>query len=714
MSKFALGQSAGTFVGNLQTQVKAALARQAADSAVGQKILSAESLSFQDTQALKGTFSSVNNELEGALKTAFENSKIDLTGNKAALERLSLGLEAATVVALARNNLNSWGSKAGVPSVQWTPNAQNGEMLFQPNFSQEAFDRTNAQNYIEQTITWNVLSARQDDFAEAFFPTIVATPDQSIFMVQVDRTLVYPGYKHVNGGAEADFNRKSLLDAVVNPDILKNNITDLVPYKNPDNSQNAYFSAVAGLASTRAVGSVNVPTAPLVFDKSIGLLGLSAHPTLLSNNVFTEQDAIDPAAKVVGAWLKVTKATDESYVFVDLRNAPGTQFFKTPEGDWREMLLNMNVDTVTFSSATKDIAGAVVPAFAAFTGKVQVRLRFKGDLNVQSGNLYMSGQVEIVRVFDANGNNIGTGAADVTGVTFELDSFELSARRTNSNYRSRGILVEQNIRREGYTIPVHAPVHYTKPVNADASYDASVNTESLINTTRVQTNNAAVQQLLDNASLIRSAYEAYQDTGIVPKVEGLGRELVKPYYRYINVKMSEVLNSVRSQDKLADIQGYFTTLIGQAVAEAMTVSGYWAAVSAMTGGVEQKPTVVMGTDTTLPQYLMVQGDDRTVGPLLKPEVVSTNNRLMRGKIMIALRLTDGAEYHPLNYGNHIWIPELVGEIQMIRDGSLAMEVGVQRRNRHILNCPVQIEIDVEELELITSGAVEFINNPVTP
>ena len=707
MSKYNKLNSAGGAVAAIQSAVKTQLTRAGqADTAVANLVFSAESLLGDKENALRGVVTKEITGLETSVKLALESVVNQGEVTIGSINKLALGFEAAAIVSAARGDLSSYISVAA-------PAIPTGVTVHQPatSYSPESYDRANMSNYVDQTITWNVLSARQDDFNEAFFPTIVGTPDQSIFFVNIDRTLVYNGYDRIEGGKAADFKRRPLLDAVIDPKVLENNGTVIAPFKNPDNSQNAYFTTEA-IASTLKVNGVPIPSAPLRLATDIDLIGLSNNPLLLKGGILNEQDALDPAVKLKTIYLKAVRGADTSLIAVDASLLPQNQFFKSPEGDWRDMLLNFRNETILITSATKDIANAVVPAFAAITGKVHLDVKMSGNLNAQTANVNVGGTVGLKRVYSATNVELALDSADVAGLTLTLVGYDLEARRTNSNHRTRGIIVEQNQRREGYVVPLQAPVSYVRPTNTDQNYDSSVNTEALINTTRVQTNNAGVTHLFTAARTIESAFNAYVTGGAIPQIEGLGRELVKPYYRKIPVDMAKVLNSVRSSDKLADIQGYFTTLIGQAVAEAMSKSGYWAAVAAMNGGVETKPTVIMGTDQVLPQYLMVQGDDRTNGPLLKPLVVQSPDERMRGKIFVALRLTNGAEYNPLNFGMHLWIPELVSEIQMVRGGSLSNEVGVQRRNRHVNNCPLLIEIDVTNMHLITEGAVEFVNNPV--
>lgn len=707
MSKFRQSNNVGSPVAAIQNAVSTLVKRNGEGSSEhAQLVFSAESLHHDKVGVLTNVISTESRGLEGSVKTALEAVLGAGNVSKGQMENLSLGFESAAMIMAARGNLGGYTSIKPVAVPE-------GVAVFQPGveYSTESYDRTNMTGYVEQTITWNVLSARQDDFNEAFWPTIVATPDQSIFMVNIDRTLTYNGYDRINGGKAADFKRRPLLDAVRNHEILLNSGTLIAPFKDPNNNQNAYFTAET-ITQDLKVDQVTVPSAPLRPDTEIDLIGLSNHPLLLKGGVLNEQDALDPAVKIRTVYLKATKGADTALIAIDTSLLPSNQFFKTPEGDWRDMLLNFKNDTILLTAATQSIANIPAAPLAGLTGKVHLELKLNGDLNAQSANITVGGNVAVKRVYNAAGVELPLTAPDVTGLTFTFVGYDVEARRTNSNHRTRGILVEQNQRREGYVIPLQAPVTYAKPKNTDANYDNSVNTEALINTTRVQTNNAGVTHLFTSARAIKAAAEAYVAGGPVPQVEGLGRELIKPYYRHIEVDMEKVLNSVRSSDKLSDIQGFFTTLIGQAVAEGMSKSGYWAAVAAMNGGVERKPTVIMGTDQVLPQYLMVQGDDRTVGPLLKPLVVQSPDERMEGKIFVALRLTDGADYNPLNFGMHIWIPELVSEIQMIRGGSLSDEVGVQRRNRHVNNCQWLIEIDVTNLDKVTSQAVEFINNPV--
>jgi hypothetical protein len=90
-------------------------------------------------------------------------------------------------------------------------------------------------------------------------------------------------------------------------------------------------------------------------------------------------------------------------------------------------------------------------------------------------------------------------------------------------------------------------------------------------------------------------------------------------------------------------------------------SEYKAAAAVLTGNTGFKPTVIVGTDPVIYNYLQSDGDLRTLGETFDVRIVSTLDHRVAGKIFLSFGVFDSARntgINPLNFGNMLWSPEL--------------------------------------------------------
>ena len=99
-----------------------------------------------------------------------------------------------------------------------------------PAVSLEAYDDRELMNNLSFSVVFNVQAARQNEFGEAFYPTVVVTPDQSGLDVSVSRTMVFNEIRHDLTGKPTDFQRRNLVEAVIDASILANESTKAIPY----------------------------------------------------------------------------------------------------------------------------------------------------------------------------------------------------------------------------------------------------------------------------------------------------------------------------------------------------------------------------------------------------------------------------------------------------------------------------------------------------
>ena len=599
-----------------------------------------------------------------------------------------------------------------------------GWMDYQPEMtvSQEAFDEKELRNHLPFSVAWNVQASRQDEFSEAFYPTSVFTPDQVGLDLSARRILVFDEIKRSMSGAVSNFDKKNLLDAYRDYKILENESTTLVPYANPDDSNAEYFvdETLVGTTTT-VIERVNVPTRPLKFGAKLDLLGISQHPSLVSSGVMDQTDNIDARIQLVKVYVKVTDkaAAKSDVVCFNVERHGRTLFLKTVEGDFQAMGIQYRTTSLVLEGTTKNNAGVEALALATLKAsnyRLYLTTKVDGDINVELGStdIYCSG-VSVDEVYDANGQKVaigaGAGKALVDNLAFEPLGYVLSARRTNSNRRTRGKMLDNNVQTERHTIQTGSPMSISMPVTEQEEAAAL---EALVNATRIRNSNMAVTAMLNYADALKNLAHTDARGSRDLAIEGIGRWMVQPFYEEAEIDLEKDVNILTSTDRTADVMSALCDKIRDIAYRMVRDSGYLPALQVMSAGADVKPFLQIGTDVILPQYLMTRGDLRTFGIGMEHDVKATQDVRMNDTIMLVLKRDGQTGPDPLSYGLHAWIPELASVVNVNRNGATVKELMVQPRNRHIHCLPIMAKLKVKNLaKVLGQKAALDVTNTVT-
>jgi hypothetical protein len=129
-----------------------------------------------------------------------------------------------------------------------------------------------------------------------------------------------------------------------------------------------------------------------------------------------------------------------------------------------------------------------------------------------------------------------------------------------------------------------------------------------------------------------------------------------------------------------------------------------AAFQTVTGNADERPKFVIACDKELAHYLMVKGDDRTLGAYLKYDIVSTNNQKFDGKIVIFPTREKPVENDILNWGQFYYVPTIIADLPISRNGQVSREIAAVPFNLHVNNIPMAIEIDVRGLKEVMGSS----------
>lgn len=618
-------------------------------------------------------------------------------------------LNAAAAVAMAYADPVGYAAKAtdtatlaGTTGVAMASEGVGGQLQHysQTVMAQEAFSEQPLRQMMGWSVTLAAANARQDAFAEAWFPTVVLTPADAGLTLTIARSMIVQTPIHELNGAPNNFNRVNLIDAARNPELLEDESTRIIPVVPQDTNSPIRKFLVPGYASWNVdIDGFKVPTAPLAFGE-VGLINISTPSHMAQAGVMELTDAVGQGARLDFLVLEVAG----EFVKVNVRNMATSGFLPAQEGEAPRQVLSFEARDLPLHAGTKTIAGAAIdiPEIAANDLTVRYGVAVTGSLDLQTSVCRVSGEtLGITAILNSEGEEIsledgvGKVIADKFAADVKLVGWFPFAVRTNENRRQLGKLLDVLEQRYCYGIPLTAPISVPAPVG---SSKPAQNLEALISAQRRRCSNAAITTLLNHAGLLADFMAGQRRKGTMPQLGSIGRLVVHPFYEKRVIDAAAAVMTLRDNDKATDIAALLTNTIKDLATDMLIQSAYPAALEAsLTGSKSVK--LLVGTDIKIGQHLQVQGDLRTFGPMFSNmTVVTTLNKKMDNKILLTLtRESESNVPDVLQFGWHAFMPELVSVVQVSRNGNTRQEATVQSRYLHICNLPILAEIEVVNL-----------------
>lgn len=588
----------------------------------------------------------------------------------------------------------------------------------------EAYDEKENKNAVLYSVAYNMQAARQDEFGEAFFPTVVVTPDQVGFTVSIRLIQVYNDLRRQISGTVDKFEKKNIIQAVIDPSILRNDQTKIVPVFR-DESKDKFVPEALLPSRITVLEGESIPTSALAIGKKFSLLGISQTDALLETGLQDTTDSIDTAVALEAIYVKVPGATaaDDRVVKFNTLRLPTSVFTYSVQGNYRMMTLNFSTESLLVNANTKDVSNAAVAKLQpVIDGEYSVRLgvQVSGNVNLElADTTAFASEVTLVRLSDKDGNEVATDAGAGKAIAdlfagLSVVGYDLDARRTNLNRRQRGQLLDTTFYNQVYAVPLRSAITIPRPLTIGDANDSS-DLAALITATHIRTSNAAVDELLKVQDLLSEYVNNKDDVLENPEIMGVARFLVKPFFEFHALDMTTSIDSIKSHERAADIQSVLVNKLRDVAYRMYRDSGYKAAADALAGGVAAIPTVVIGTDPVLSRYLTVTGDLRTLGNDFNVKIVSTLNKRMAGKIVMTFgEFGTGKEGvpNPMHFGNMAWKPELTLVLPLHRNGANSKELTVQPSFLHIVNLPIMAVIEVSGIEDVVADKVAIDMNAV--
>jgi len=571
------------------------------------------------------------------------------------------------------------------------------------SFALEAYDERENRNAVIYSIAYNMQSARQDEFGETFFPTLVITPDNVGFGITVNLMMVYDAIERKITGTVEDYKKKNIIRAVADATVLRKEQTKIVPVWRAQAADKFVDATIIPNHNITLEGEV-INTSPLAFGKKLDLLGLSQTDTLLAGGIMDQTDSLDPYITVQNIYAKV----GADILKFNVSNLPLSNFTYSTQNLYRVQNLNFQTTSILINVNTKALDGSALVDLAPIVANdliVRLEVQANGTTNIETGETVVFGNsISVYSVQDSSGNILDLASAPASAIVAAFNNavllgYDVLAYRTNMNRRQRGQLIDVTKYTQLYDVPLRSPIATIHPINVDGQTDTS-DIQALITTTRIRTSNEAVTALINTSQLLSEYVDARDVTGLGPDILGVGRFFVKPTYFQETIDMNLMVDSIKSHERSADIQAALVNKIRDLAFRMYRDSEYKAAADALAGGISAMPCVIIGTDPVIARYLTVTGDLRTLGSDMDFRIVSSLDYRIAGKIFIAFSTFDegrNVSPNPMNFGNLIWAPELVLTANISRANTISKETVVQPRYLFVTHSPIMSVLEVENI-----------------
>lgn len=575
------------------------------------------------------------------------------------------------------------------------------DILDANSLSTEAFDGQAINNALYYSIAFNIGAAKQDAFCEAFMPTLTLDPTQSGITVDTEFTSLYTDFERSITGTPdiKKFNKKPLVKAIYDENIFTSDKTRVVPVMRDSNKvlmveSEAYVDQNTGS---------DIVTAPLVFGKTIGLLGISQTDAMLAKGMFDSTDALDRTLKLERVYYSLSGKNSNGDAVTEIFRAdigllPYSNFTYSVQDHFKNLSLSFTTESVIISTTntkpSKLGSSAILGALGDHIIKLGIKLH--GEANTQHGDISVySSNVEVVEIRNAAGDVIPSTSADylaVMGVmnTIKLVGYTVEAYRTNSNLRTIGQLATVDSHTQSYIVPLRSGSTMLLPENNVGQTDGDASKlAGQIQIANMKSSVAGIKAMLDFANTLKSLTANGLDNSA--ELSCLGRWHVSTKFIESAVDISKYVDSVKSNERLIDIKAALVNKIKDTVLRLYIESGYNIAFEAANGNTGIKPTVIIGTDTNIRQYLLSGDGQVNLGDEFDVVVVSTPNPAMYGKIMLSFGVFTekrNSEVNPLNFGNMLWSPTFCTDIARNYNGAYRRELHNIPRYLHIFNLPI--------------------------
>lgn len=574
--------------------------------------------------------------------------------------------------------------------------------------AREAFDGMQTHNALYFSVAYNLLAARQDEFGEAFFPTIVIDPTQSGIVVENTFAALTDMINRTSRNDKSKYNKIPLIKVMYDSSVLSINKNKCIPVYDAGRGEDDLFLKEFKYVN-KETGS-DITTAPLAVGKTISILGISQTDEMLAKGQMDNTDALDRSINLRKVYFEMKTEQDTEVFSFDAGAFAYNNFAAAPQGEIKDMLLNFNttglelhLDSITQANGT---ASEIFNKINKPGLILKLSVNVTGNANIEYSDIVVYGnKIEINEIRTTAGEVLAADSVDYLAVMNAINSikiigYTLDAYRTNTNLRTMGQLLTIERRKQEYQINLRSGMSMLAPIVNDTGRENDVDyLNTQIQATQLRTSSDAVLTLKRYAELLQATVK----NGVAKDLPtaGVGRWSVHPYYKNISFDVSKFVDSIKSVDRLDDIRAALLNKINDEVIQCDIISNYGAAHRVANNNIPTMKTVIIGTDYRIAAYLGGKENKIKLNNDVEAIIVATYNQEMAGKIFITYGVFGddrNTVVNPLNFGNMIWAPTIATDVIRTVSNSTRRELMTMPRYLHIVNLPILIQIDVSDIE----------------
>lgn len=651
----------------------------------------------------------------------YENIKSDIENARGSVGTVvaSLGLESADVElatesalgaaflaedsSVYRSTITNAGSKlAGIDLVSSGIGATR-------SIGTESFDKRDFK-YKDESIVFNATALITDKATKALFHTHVLSPTEPGIIIESTNTFIQRPKTYDTSGAPVEHTEFNLTDGFYDHTIVLDDTIDFVPVVAADNKNKEFFVDAALYEPTkRVINDKQLLTAPINADKDVNLLALASAGDRFGGYELDHTDRLNNRILLDGLTFKITNTIGGeekvSVVDVDTKSLPSALFTKSTVGDSETLQLNLTTKVFTVGKGTRDIANNEAVALAPLhDANVTLVLSVTATTTIDMRHTNVKRllrDVSIVEAYDEKNEQVALDDTQINNLIadlkIEIIGYDIDADFTNSNRRQVGPHLTTRSTKAALVIEMGSPINHEQPIDEKGMGDVVKNITDI---SRMRTMANAVTTVETAFDQIKeyTKLDGIVGNSMLPSEVFVGSsDNMRPFAREYTVPVDHVKYRT-SVEALENIRTGLVNKLQTALSEMITESRYNTLMASL--GINAKPRVSILTSPRIANYVVIQGDNRLLGDAVDfNEIVSLDDKRLEDTIYVVFQHEDSSlEAIQASFGIRGWIPELVSEATITRNGRTTSEVEVRPRESFFITCPAIVKLTAAGLD----------------
>lgn len=574
-----------------------------------------------------------------------------------------------------------------------------------------SFDENSLEGMATFNAVVNMVAARQEPAAEALFPTKTFSPTDAVIRLGVAIPDIIKEKLHPAGGKLLNEERRRLTDGFIDHTLTESNTTEMVPFANPDGSADKFFmpSSVIGDQMVKMDKNVEVRRRPLAPNVLVNYISLCRHPGLTDGYSLDQTEQIAYGVKLKNVYVTVGEGANARVIMFPTLNLQRNEFTRAAGvGDHRDTQMVFISDDLLLTKDTVDVEGNPIPVIADNVGVndyiVRLRVSITGEMNLRNGNTMITpSAVNISEVIDSQGDAVGTtdGVGKVVydalkAANLAVGGVDLKAYTSNSNWRYNGPIIDIDPIEEQWMIMPGTPLTVINPPleNATASKIKAMQFAA-----RIRSTAQALTTFLNYFEELK-AYKDAASRGMKVDIVGAGRHLVDVYVNERECDVAARLINRESSERHDSLANVLIHELRDEFWNMVRDSKYRNALRFQTGNADTKPRGVVLVDNVLGQHLnMANGitRKRILGDDMDIDIFIVDDQRFKGKMWCTLSRGRPGVEDLLSYGLHAYVPEIVQELTIGRQGADRKVTRIIPRSYHLPVLPIMACINVTNI-----------------